>query len=153
MCMQPNANEQPNTLIWSRPFSCWQHTKLVSRDAFTTDSVTDATTDSVTDATTYSVIDATTDSVTDNDDDDIPLAELLRRATAALNIDPDVTMTADEFVTVDKDVKLFFSQTVIFIWICWYIFVVYCCLCECWLCESDRVWINIYFIELFFLVI
>ena len=70
---------------------CWQHTKLVPRDALTTDSV----------------IDATTDSITDNDDDDIPLAELLRRATAALNIDSDVTMTADEFVTVDKDVELF----------------------------------------------
>ena len=80
-------------------YSPVQHTKLVPRDALTTDSVTDATTDSVTDATT--------DSITDNDDDDIPLAELLRRATAALNIDSDVTMTADEFVTVDKDVELF----------------------------------------------
>ena len=86
---------------------CWQHTKLVPRDALTTDSVTDSTTDSVTDATTDSVTEATTDSVTDNDDDDTPLAELLRRATAALNIDSDVTMTADEFVTVDKDVELF----------------------------------------------
>ena len=74
---------------------CWQHPKLVPRVALTT-YVTDATTDSVTDVTT--------DSVTDNDDDDIPLAELLRRATAALNIDSDVTRTADEIVTVDKDV-------------------------------------------------
>ena len=59
---------------------CWQHIGLIPR---------------------------TTDENSTSDEDDIPLAELLRQTTTALNIEPEIAMTTEEFLTVDNNAEIF----------------------------------------------
>jgi len=56
------------------------------------------------------IADPTQESLRRSDDDredDIPLAQLISRAVAALNINPALAMTSDNLLAVDSSIELF----------------------------------------------
>ena len=74
----------PTTIV-----HCWQHTGLVPRDTAQDNDL----------------------SPREDEDDDLPLAELGRRATSALNIDPERAMTVEDFLQVDQTAEVFADMT------------------------------------------